>query len=226
MKREALTALAALLMATPALGAQDTTSAQRRQPATDSTRKVTATAPAGTPLEQLVMEEAQRRANIARVLLLTNPQVANLQEALKQQSDQLFVDEQLVGATRDQLTLAADALHKQPNTTLVVLFASDSATAPRVASVALSIDGASTATVAYSDTAKTALRIGAADEVFRGAVLPTPHSIVLTAVVNGQPQQLLTRVKAIGDAVTYVQFAVQDGKLVQTSWASRATTPF
>ena len=29
--------------------------------------------------------------------------VANLQEALKQQSDQLFVDEQLVGATREQL---------------------------------------------------------------------------------------------------------------------------
>ena len=226
MKREALTALAALLMATPALGAQDTTSAQKRPVAADTTRKMTAPAPPGTPLEQLVMEEAQRRTNIARVLLLTNPQVANLQEALKQQSDQLFVDEQLVGATRDQLTLAADALHKQPNTTLVVLFASDSATAPRVASVALSIDGASTATVAYSDTAKTALRIGAADEVFRGAVLPTPHSIVLTAVVNGQPQQLLTRVKAIGDAVTYVQFAVQDGKLVQTSWASRATTPF
>ena len=92
MKREALTALAALLMATPALGAQDTTSAQKRPVAADTTRKMTAPAPPGTPLEQLVMEEAQRRTNIARVLLLTNPQVANLQEALKQQSDQLFVD--------------------------------------------------------------------------------------------------------------------------------------
>lgn len=225
MKREALAALAALLMATPALSAQDTTMA-RRPPGTDTAKRANAAVRAGTPLEQLVTEEALRRANIARVLLITNPQVANQQEAMKQLSDQLFVDEQLVGATHGQLMLAAGALHKQPNTTLVVLFAADSASAATVRSIALSIDGANTATVAYSDTVQTALRVGAADEVFRGAVLPTPHSILLTAIVNGQPQQVLARVKAEGDAVTYVQFAVQEGKLVQTSWANRVTTPF
>ena len=53
-----------------------------------------------------------------------------------------------------------------------------------------------------------------------------PATIVLTATVNGQPQQLVTRVRALGDAVTYVQFAIQEGKLVQTSWASRVTNPF
>jgi hypothetical protein len=225
MKREALTALMALGMALPALRAQDTTRAQR--PVTsDTSKRMTAALPAGTPLEQLVAEEAQRRANIARVLLITNAQVAVQQEALRNLSDQLYVSEQLVSATHGQLSLAAEALNKQPSTMLSVLFASDSLSAPRVGSLALSIDGANTAMMSISDTTRTAFRVGAADELFRGAVLPTPHTIVLTATVNGQPQQLVTRVRALGDAVTYVQFAVQDGKLVQTSWASRTTNPF
>ncbi|HWC44920.1 MAG TPA: hypothetical protein VG868_02295, partial [Casimicrobiaceae bacterium] len=71
MKREALMTLIALGMALPAHGAQDTTRAQRPV-ATDTTRRMTTAMPAGTPLEQLVSEEAQRRANIARVLLITN----------------------------------------------------------------------------------------------------------------------------------------------------------
>jgi len=225
MKREALAALTALGMALPALRAQDTTRAQR--PVTsDTTKRLTAAVPAGTPLEQLVAEEAQRRANIARVLLITNAQVAVQQEALRNLSDQLYVSEQLVGATHGQLALAAEALNKQPSTTLSVLFAADSLSAPRVGSLALSIDGANTAMMSVSDTTRTAFRVGAADELFRGSVLPTPHTIVLTATVNGQPQQLVTRVRALGDAVTYVQFAIQDGKLVQTSWASRTTNPF
>jgi hypothetical protein len=224
MKREALFALTALVMALPVAGAQDTTRVQR-QPA-DTTRRLTTPAPAGTPLETLVAEESQRRANIARVLLITNAQVAVQQEALKNLSDQLTVSQQLVGATRGQLTLAADALHKQPTTTLSVLFAADSASAPQIGTLALSIDGANTMSMNLSDTSRTAFRVGAADEVFRGAVLPTPHTIVLTTTVNGQPQQLVARVRALGDAVTYVQFAVQEGKLVQTSWASRIPNPF
>jgi hypothetical protein len=187
---------------------------------------MTPVAPAGTPLEQLVAEESQRRANIARVLLITNAQVAVQQEALRNLSDQLYVSEQLVGATHGQLALAAEALHKQPSTMLSVLFAADSTAAMQVGSLALSIDGANTATIGISDTTRTAFRVGAADELFRGAVLPTPHTIVLTTTVNGQPQQLVARVRALGDAVTYVQFAVQEGKLVQTSWASRTSNPF
>jgi hypothetical protein len=187
---------------------------------------MTTAAPAGTPLEQLVSEEAQRRANIARVLLITNAQVAVQQEALRNLSDQLYVSEQLVGATHGQLSLAAEALHKQPSTMLSVLFSADSLAAAQIASIALSIDGASTLMMGVNDTTRTALRVGAADELFRGAVLPTPHTIVLTATVNGQPQQIVARVRALGDAVTYVQFAVQEGRLVQTSWASRSSNPF
>src|SRR5437763_78186 len=56
MKREALMALVALGMALPVLRAQDTTRAQRPV-ATDTTRRTTMAAPAGTPLEQLVTEE-------------------------------------------------------------------------------------------------------------------------------------------------------------------------
>ena len=225
MKREALMALIALGIAFPALRAQDTTRAQRPV-ASDSTRRMTTAAPVGTPLEQLVAEEAQRRANIARVLLITNAQVAVQQEALRNLSDQLYVSEQLVGGTYGQLKLAAEALNKQPSTMLSVLFAADSASATQVGGLALSIDGANTTLLTVNDTTRTAMRVGAANELFRGAVLPTPHTIVLTTTVNGQPQQLVARVRALGDAVTYVQFAIQEGKLVQTSWASRTTNPF
>ena len=225
MKREALMALMALGMALASLRAQDTTRVQRPV-ASDTTKRVTAAVPAGTPLEQLVAEEAQRRANIARILLITNAQVAVQQEALRNLSDQLYVSEQLVGATHGQLALAAEALRKQPSTVLSVLFAADSIAAPHIGNLVLSIDGANTVTMAVTDTTRTAFGVGAADELFRGAVLPTPHTIVLTATVNGQPQQLVTRVRALGDAVTYVQFAIQDGKLVQTSWASRTSNPF
>jgi hypothetical protein len=227
MKREALIALIALGMAIPAFGAhaQDTTRAQRPV-ASDTTRRMTTPVPAGTPLEQLVAEEAQRRANIARVLLITNAQVAVQQEELRNLSDQLYVSERLVDATHGQLALAAEALRKQPSTMLSVLFAADSVSATQVGGLALSIDGASTALATVNDTTRTAFRVGAADELFRGAVLPTPHTIVLTTTVNGQPQQLVARVRALGDAVTYVQFAIQDGRLVQTSWASRTSNPF
>jgi hypothetical protein len=109
---------------------------------------------------------------------------------------------------------------------LAVLFAADSVAASQIGSLALSIDGASTMSLSMSDTARTAFRVGAADELFRGAVLPTPHTIVLTTTVNGQPQQLVARVRALGDAVTYVQFAVRNGQLVPSTWTSRGTTPF
>jgi len=158
--------------------------------------------------------------------LITNAQVAVQQEALRNLSDQLYVSEQLVDATHGQLSLAAEALRKQPSTMLSVLFAADSISATQVGGLALSIDGASTALTTVNDTTRTAFRVGAADELFRGAVLPTPHTIVLTTTVNGQPQQLVARVRALGDAVTYVQFAIQEGKLVQTSWASRTSNPF
>ena len=225
MKRAALAALIALTILVPVAGAQDTTRVQR-QTTGDTTGRATAAAPPGTPLEQLVAQESQRRANIARVLLITNAQVAVQQEALKNLSDQLAVSEQLVGATKGQLTLAADAMHKQPSTMLSVLFAADSTSAPQIGGLVLSIDGANTALRTVNDTTRTALRVGAADEIFRGAVLPTPHTIVLTTTINGQPQQLVARVRALGDAVTYVQFAVQEGKLVQTAWASHISNPF
>lgn len=226
MKRGALTALAALTMALSGLNAQDTSSMKRVTPAPDTTKRTMAPAPAGTPLEQLVNEESQRRANIARVLLITNPQVANQQTALKNQSDQLMVDEQLVSSTRNQLTLAASAMKQQQRTSLVVLFAADSSGAAGVTSATLQIDGANTSRTQYSDTARIALRVGAADELYRGTVLATPHTIVLTTTMNGQAQQIVARVKAVPDATTYVQFAVQEGKLVQTAWASSGTNPF
>lgn len=216
MTREARAALAAVMVAQSVLGAQDTT--KKVTPAS----AVQVSAPT---LESLVAEESQRRANIARVLILTNPTTAQQQQDLKKLNDQLYVDQRVSQGTREQLQAATAAMRKQSNTTLVVTFAADAATS-RVTGVALSVDGARTSSLAFADSSSASLRAGAAEEMFRGTVLPTTHEIALTAIVNGQPQQQSLRVKVQPGAVTYVQFGLLDGKLVRTAWAGVGTNPF
>src|SRR5262245_47228017 len=172
MTREARAALAAVMVAQSVLGAQDTT--KKVTPAS----AVQVSAPT---LESLVAEESQRRANIARVLLLTNPTTAQQAQDLKKLNDQLYVDQRISQATRDQLQTASEAMRKQSNTTLVVTFATDPA-ASRVSGVALSVDGGRTSSLAFSDSSSASLRAGAAEEMFRGTVLPTTHEIALTAI--------------------------------------------
>jgi uncharacterized coiled-coil protein SlyX len=217
MTREARAALAAVMVAQSVLGAQDTT--KKVTPAS----AVRVSAPT---LESLVAEESQRRANIARVLILTNPTTAQQQQDLKKLNDQLYVDQRVVQGTREQLQAATEAMRKQSNTTLVVTFASDPANTSRVSGVALAVDGARTSSLAFTDSSSASLRAGAAEEMFRGTVLPTSHEIALTAIVNGQPQQQMLRVKVTPGAVTYVQFGLLDGKLVRTAWAGVGTNPF
>ena len=57
-------------------------------------------------------------------------------------------------------------------------------------------------------------------------MLPTAHSLRLQVAVNGQPIVTTRERHAGAESVTYVQFAVRNGQVVQTSWTSQGTTPF
>jgi archaellum component FlaF (FlaF/FlaG flagellin family) len=108
----------------------------------------------------------------------------------------------------------------------VLLRADSSGTAQTLTSAELIVDGATADTRTYSAAANNALQIGAVDQIYRADVLPTPHTVVLTAVVNGQTLSQTVNVTAQGQTVTYVQFAVRNGQLVPVTWTSRGTTPF
>lgn len=223
MKRVALATLAALVMTSPArLDAQDTTAAQRR----DTTAAATRTAAANPGLEAALTKVAEQRARVARVLLLTNDAVNDQQNRLRQLDAELLQAQLNLAAQRDQFKGLSEALQKSGSAMLVVLFRADSgAAAP--GTFALSIDGANTTQRAYSDSgAAAALRAGATDEVFRGAVLPTAHNLVVSASVGGQSLSQTLRVNTAPDAVTYVEFAVRNGALVQTNWTGRTVSAY
>jgi hypothetical protein len=68
--------------------------------------------------------------------------------------------------------------------------------------------------------------MGAVDQLYRGDVLPTSHTVTINVTVNGQPITQTIDVSAAGETVTYVQFAIRNGQVVPTTWTSRGTTPF
>jgi hypothetical protein len=109
---------------------------------------------------------------------------------------------------------------------VVLLRADSSATSQTLASATLTVDGAEVANRTYSATSNSALQAGAVDPLYRSNVLPTGHTIAITATVNGTPVTGSVQLTAPGASVTYVQFAIRNGQIVHTTWTSRGTTPF
>ena len=91
---------------------------------------------------------------------------------------------------------------------------------------ALQVDNAPVENRNYTVTSNGALRMGAVDQLYRGDVLPTAHTVSINVTVNGQPLTQTVNVSAAGETVTYVQFAIRNGQVVPTTWTSRGTTPF
>jgi len=228
MKRVALAALAtiAVAMAAP-LAAQETTYGQKRQ---QLVQELETTQRA---LQELRGQRLQLAARIENVLAQVTEQraqqlmLSSEQSALRQMDSLLTAAQDNLGEQRDRLMTLGDAVRRRTGAVLVVLFRADSSTnREEVANAALTVDGTSAATRTYTETARSALRLGAVDEVFRSSVLPTAHSVAINLTVNGQPLTQTVNVNVSGDAVTYVQFALRNGQLVQTTWTSKGTTPF
>lgn len=170
-------------------------------------------------IENVIANMMQQRA---QALLMSNEQNA------LQQLDAILTSSQdnLLGQ-RDRFLALGDAVRRRSGAVLVVLLRADSTPSQQqITAASLTIDGGQAATRTYTLSAQNALFMGAVDQVYRASVLPTAHTVQLQVTVEGQPQAQSVTVNATTDQVTYVQFAVRNGRLVPTTWTSRGTTPF
>jgi hypothetical protein len=171
-----------------------------------------------TRMEGVIAQMMEQRA---KTLLLSNEQNALQQlDAILTTSQDNLLDQ------RDRFTALGDAVKRKAGAMLVVLLRADSSGQQSVGAAVLNVDNAAVANRTYTETANGALRMGAVDQLYRSSVLPTSHAIVLQVTVNGQPVTQTLTVNAAGESVTYVQFAIRNGQLTQTTWTSKGTTPF
>jgi hypothetical protein len=158
----------------------------------------------------------------AQALLMTNEQSAlqELDAILTSSQDNLL-------AQRDRFTALGDVVRRRGGAVLVVLLRADSsASEQQLGAVTLQVDNEQVANRTYTVTSNNALRLGAVDPLYRSNVLPTGHTVNVSATIDGRPVTSTVQVMAAGASVTYVQFAVRNGQVVHTTWTSRGTTPF
>ena len=172
-----------------------------------------------TRIENVIARMMQERA---QALLMTNEQTAlqELDVILTSSQDNLL-------AQRDRFTALGDVVRRRGGAVLVVLLRADSsASEQQLGAVTLQVDNEQVANRSYTLTSNNALRLGAVDPLYRSNVLPTGHTVNVSATIDGRPVTSSVQVMAAGASVTYVQFAVRNGQIVHTTWTSRGTTPF
>jgi hypothetical protein len=171
-------------------------------------------------IENVIAQMMQQRA---QALLMSNEM-----NALQQLDAMLTSSQDNLVEQRDRFTTIANAVRRRAGSVLVVLLRADSSSGPGqiLGTAALSVDNAPVENRTYTVTSNGALRMGAVDQLYRGDVLPTSHTVTLNVSVNGQPMTQTVNVAAAGETVTYVQFAIRNGQVVPTTWTSRGTTPF
>jgi hypothetical protein len=169
-------------------------------------------------IENVIAQMLQQRA---QTLLMSNET-----NALQQLDAILTSSQDNLLAQRDRFAATTDAARRRAGAVLVVLLRADSSQAQTLGPTTLTVDNAPADTRSYSAAANGALQLGAVDQLYRANILPTSHTVSIQVTVNGQPVTQAVTVNATGDAVTYVQFAVRNGQVTQTTWSSRGTTPF
>lgn len=146
--------------------------------------------------------------------------------ALRQLDSVMTVSEDALLAQRARLQTLANAVRRPAGAVLVVEFRADSASpGQRVDSLGLRVDNGVAAGRRYSAYANSALANGAVDELYRSTVVPAPHQVAVTALVGGQPRTASVRVETQAGGTTYVQFAMRNGQVTQTTWTSRDVAP-
>ncbi len=170
-------------------------------------------------IENVLAAELERRA---QQLMMTTER-----DALMQLDAVLTASQDNLLAQRERFRSLGDAVRRRTGAVLVVLLRADSAAQGQsLGEARLEVDGAVAGTRTYTPTSNEALRLGAVDQLYRSDVLPTRHSIRVQVTVNGQPVVQTIDINTQGGTVTYLQFAVRNGRLVPTTWTSRGTTPF
>lgn len=164
---------------------------------------------------------AQMMRDRAAALLLSNET-----QALQQLDAILTSSQDNLIAQRDRFVTISDAVRRRTGSALVVLLRADSSQAQTLGGVTVTVNGAQVDTRTYTQAASNALNVGAVDQLYRSNVLPTSHTVGVSVQVNGQTMTSEITVTAAAETVTYVQFAVRNGQVTATTWASRGTTPF
>ena len=231
MTRSALAVLAALALATPALAsAQDPineayTARKKRlnQEVEESRKRLTEVR------GQRLQLQARIEAVIARVLEERAQQLLLSREgtALKGIDSVLTASQESLAAQRDRFVSLGDAVRRRSGAVLVVVLRADSSSQTQMLSAAsVTVDNGAPQQRSYNVASNGALAGGAVDQIYRADVLPTSHVVAANVTVNGQALTQSVTVNAAAESVTYVQFAVRNGQIVQTTWSSRGTTPF
>lgn len=224
----------ALAMMTSAAHAQQEADSVTQQRAYDARRAelVKELQEAQDQLSQLRGQRVQLEARIENVLAATMEKRARTLLMSSEQNAMLQLDGTLAAAQdnmlaqRDRMQALGDAVRRRSGAVLVVLFRADSGQAAGLGPVDLKIDEAAAATRTYTPTAASALQAGAVDQLYRSEVLPTTHTITVSATVKGQPVVQGLNVNAVREAVTYIQFTMRNGQLVPSTWTSQGTAPF
>jgi hypothetical protein len=146
--------------------------------------------------------------------------------ALRQLDSVLTSSQDNLLAQRDRFLSLGVMVRERASAQLIVVVKVDSGQQiDRMETLSLQIDSANTVARHYTPAAVDALNAGAVDEVYHSTVLPANHLVTVSASVNGQTQTKAVSVDVPAGAATYVQFAVHNGQLVQSTWTNRSSSP-
>jgi len=168
-------------------------------------------------VESVAARASEERAS---ALLLSHETTAlrSLDSVLTASQDNLL-------AQRDRFLSLGEAVRRRAAAELVIVVRVDSgAQIQRLESVSVQVDSTPAIVRRYSPGAIDALNSGAVDELYRANVLPTSHTVSLTASLGGAPAGKTLAVDVPTSTITYVQFTVRDGQLVLSTWSSRSGT--
>ncbi len=231
MKRIVVAVLALVAVASTRASAQDANQQAYKQKREELVKELQQ---AQAQLADIRSQRVQLQARIENVIAQMMQQraqallMSNEMNALQQLDAMLTSSQDNLVEQRDRFTTIANSVRRRSGSVLVVLLRADSSSGPSqiLGTAALQVDNAPVENRNYTVTSNGALRMGAVDQLYRGDVLPTAHTVSINVTVNGQPLTQTVNVSAAGETVTYVQFAIRNGQVVPTTWTSRGTTPF
>lgn len=123
---------------------------------------------------------------------------------------------------RDRIRLLRDAATQTDKAILVILLRADVVPDGDISAI-VTIDAEAPRTLTITpDRAKTLLA-GAADELYRGEIAPVEHKVIVTLGGRGLSAVETISLPASPREVRYVEFALRGGRLVPTTWTSRAS---
>ena len=155
----------------------------------------------------------------------TNELLMSHQTTALRQLDSVLTSSQdnLLGQ-RDRFLTLGVMVRERASAQLIVLMRVDSGQqVDRMDTMTLQIDSATATTRHYTPAAIDALNAGAVDQIYHSTVLPATHVVTVSASLNGQMQTRAVTVDVPAGAATYVQFAVHNGQLVQSTWTNRTS---